>query len=689
MENDDYNKVTERLLHDMPTGVLEALNDVADVEKTNICGYSNKGVTKTLACAPCNSKHKQSIAVLFCPECDNTLLCDDCSEIHKSMKSTRSHALVESDMYHKTKTIKALLCDPCATRNIIVDAKYACEECNNELLCEDCSCNHKYIKSTRSHVLLEVEKFTKKTKQELMFWFCEPCGTRNSKVVAKYFCKNCENELFCDGCSDNHRSMKSTRTHVLVEAEKYTEVMKTELLLCDPCGSRKIKVVAKYVCEECGDEFLCEGCSESHTSMKSTRSHFLIETEKYKEKTKHEAMYCDPCGNRNIKVVAKFFCKECEDELLCEGCSVNHRSMKSTRSHVLIEAEKYKENTKQETMFCDPCGARNIKVVVKYVCEECENELLCKDCSENHKSMKSTRSHVLMEVEKYKDKIKRELLFCDPCGTRSIKVVAKYFCQECENELLCECCSDAHRSMKSTRSHILIEAAKYIEKTKRELMFCDPCGTRNIKLVAKFVCEECENELLCEGCSENHKSMKSTRSHVLLEVEKYTEKKKQELLFCDPCGTRDIREVAKYVCEKCENELLCEGCSENHKSMKSTRNHVLIQVEKYTEKTKQELLFCDPCGTRHIKEVAKYVCEECENELLCEGCYDNHKSMKSTRKHILIEVTEYVDNTKQGSYSCDPCSHTLKDANIQAKVMKQDENLLESNGVRIQTAQLK
>ncbi|KAH3716810.1 hypothetical protein DPMN_059539 [Dreissena polymorpha] len=285
-----------------------------------------------------------------------------------------------------------------------------------------------------------------------------------------------------------------------------------------------------------------------------------------------------------------------------------------------MSVEKFVENSKKETKLCDPCGSKNVKTEARNVCQQCENEYLCSECSENHKVGKLTRTHALVSAEKFVEASKKETKLCDPCGAKNVKKEARDVCQLCDNEFLCFECSENHKVGKLTGTHDLMSAQKFVETSKKETKLCDRCMAKNVMKEARNVCQQCENEFLCDECSEKHKVGKLTSTHVFISAEKFADNSEEENKLCDPCGALNVKKEARNVCEQCDNEFLCAECSESHTVGKITNTHDLVSSANFCNASKKETILCDPCDAKHLKREARMVCQKCENEFLCAVC---------------------------------------------------------------------
>ncbi|KAH3768538.1 hypothetical protein DPMN_169752 [Dreissena polymorpha] len=111
------------------------------------------------------------------------------------------------------------MCEPCTFNGKSVIAELFCSQCDNEFLCNECGKNHNAQKSTRNHVLSDIGNYVDPTianlPTERCDRMCEPCTFNGKSVIAELFCPQCDNELLCNDCGKHHSAHMSTRTHVL------------------------------------------------------------------------------------------------------------------------------------------------------------------------------------------------------------------------------------------------------------------------------------------------------------------------------------------------------------------------------------------------------------------------------------------------------------------------------------------
>ena len=91
--------------------------------------------------------------------------------------------------------------------------------------------------------------------------------------------------------------------------------------------------------------------------------------------------------------------------------------------------------------MCIGCNDQNL---ASNFCAEC-NENLCSDCVTAHKKVKFTRNHNLMQIKGFSK------LLCTNCDDQN---VATHSCPVCKDKL-CDECVSAHKKVKVTRNHNL------------------------------------------------------------------------------------------------------------------------------------------------------------------------------------------------------------------------------------------
>ncbi|KAH3821986.1 hypothetical protein DPMN_123755 [Dreissena polymorpha] len=235
------------------------------------------------------------------------------------------------------------------------------------------------------------------------------------------------------------------------------------------------------------------------------------------------------------------------------------------------------------------------------------------------------------------------VLFCDPCAQQGKKHKADKFCPKCENELFCEPCCNAHRAQKFARNHSLNDISNYEIQTKGNTvdtdtnLLCEPCHIQGRTNLAVLYCPVCENELFCKDCASNHTAQRLTKTHVMHDI---------SILDSNVELKHQDDNPAFMFCPECENELLCNDCANNHRVQRSTKTHILQDVKNksstkafsITEHT--TTLLCEICSEKKKSNFAISYCPQCENELLCQECASNHKVQRSTKQHSLQDIKD-------------------------------------------------
>jgi hypothetical protein len=116
------------------------------------------------------------------------------------------------------------------------------------------------------------------------------------------------------------------------------------------------------------------------------------------------------------------------------------------------------------SVLCEPCNERgNRKTSVRW-CVNCE-ESLCTDCTENHRAMKMSRSHHLIDISKNPTETQMTAQSC----LKHDELPFEYFCVD--HDVICckECLIESHRTCAKAMS---IDIAS--KGAKRSQSFTDP-----------------------------------------------------------------------------------------------------------------------------------------------------------------------------------------------------------------------
>ncbi|VDI28332.1 Hypothetical predicted protein, partial [Mytilus galloprovincialis] len=337
--------------------------------------------------------------------------------------------------------------------------------------------------------------------------FCDPCSSRNLMVASTHYCQDCE-EKYCDTCTTSHQNQKATKDHRIMANNIFKK-------MCDPCNVNSKETTGSYVCEEC-EEFLCTECKAHHTLQKQNTDHTI--------KSIVEKIHCDPCHRADRREHARYFCQDCTDpEPLCQTCANQHQAMKMTKNHKLSAdiatyILRYENTQKRDTIksiqeeiatnmdhggdqkMCEPCNYNNITSTAVHYCEDCD-ERYCNKCILKHNSNRRFAHHNVVNL----NDLMKSMDICEPCKFNNDNVRATYICENCI-EYLCGDCKRGHLSHKKQRHHNVTPLLSSF--------FCTNCQGLGNTVNATNFCTNCE-DLLCETCSADHKSMKKTRGHTL------------------------------------------------------------------------------------------------------------------------------------------------------------------------------
>ncbi|XP_053391493.1 uncharacterized protein LOC128554263 [Mercenaria mercenaria] len=343
--------------------------------------------TQTVYCDMCLKVNEKNIAKLLCQICCEKL-CDKCVSVHKNMKATSKHLLIDIAAENSDKS-EVYMCEPCKGRNISTAAAHHCKDCSL-YICNECQVKHVSQKAFRTHKIVDASM--------VIVAQCDPCNINNDIRRAERFCVQCS-EKFCKECMYMHKMNEVTKTHQLIDVNEATQSNMTNTHTveeCDPCRSRGMSVDAIKFCGQC-TEYLCQGCCQYHKRNKVFSSHELKDI----NQIEYEC-YCGPCMSADkteLNVVS--FCSECE-EFLCEECKKRHKGTKMSRNHTLVRKEEGQlKTTETDVLLCGPCRYLDKSKKANAFCKQC-HELLCILCCKQHKALKQTRDHQISEeLSKY------------------------------------------------------------------------------------------------------------------------------------------------------------------------------------------------------------------------------------------------------------------------------------------------
>ncbi|CAG2186720.1 unnamed protein product [Mytilus edulis] len=130
-----------------------------------------------------------------------------------------------------------------------------------------------------------------------------------------------------------------------------------------------------------------------------------------------------------------------------------------------------------------------------------------------------------------------------------------------------------------------------------------------------------------------------------------------EKVQCEPCKVRNRNNVSIHWCVICE-ESLCSDCTENHRSMKISRNHELIDINRMPIQTN----IADQCCFKHDNLPFEYFCID-HDVLSCKECLaESHRSCQKVmsvdiackgakQSQSFIDATELVDHVLETTHT--------------------------------------
>eukprot|EP00105_Crassostrea_gigas_P040346 XP_019924494.1 PREDICTED: major surface trophozoite antigen 11-like [Crassostrea gigas] len=410
--------------------------------------------SERLLCEPCSTDNVKVKASHFCKTCDDPdPLCETCAKHHLKQKLSKDHEMCRDiaelrkmEPKKSDNGSKRLLCEPCSTDNVQVEATHFCKTCNDpDPLCETCAKHHLKQKVSKDHkICADMEEFRKmeqkacdNVSENLL---CEPCSTDNVQVEATHFCKTCEDpDPLCETCAKHHLKQKLSKDHKMSADIEELRKMKQKAcvnvskeIFCEHCFTDDIQVEATHFCKTCDDpDPLCETCAKHHLKQKLTKDHEMCRDIEEFRKMKQKAcdnvskrLLCEPCSTDNVQVEATHFCKTCDDpDPLCETCAKHHLKQKLSKDHKIsadIKDFRYIEQNSCENistkLLCEPCSTDDLHVEATHFCKTCDDpDPLCKTCSKHHLKQKLTKNHeICAEIKELQKEQKKWYLHMFP-----------------------------------------------------------------------------------------------------------------------------------------------------------------------------------------------------------------------------------------------------------------------------------
>ncbi|XP_071123416.1 uncharacterized protein [Mytilus edulis] len=151
-----------------------------------------------------------------------------------------------------------------------------------------------------------------------------------------------------------------------------------------------------------------------------------------------------------------------------------------------------------------------------------------------------------------------------------------------------------------------------------------------------------------------------------------------DVIKCDPCAYEDNIKYAQKWCTTCE-EGYCADCEKVHRSLKMSRNHNLITMSDYQKNKK---VFVSQTCAEHNKRYDLYCSKH--DTALCIDCVDQHKTCSK-----LLSLDKAAENSKQSTALADledkingalqNVSKCLKEEKLNEEQFETQENLIKKN----------
>ena len=186
---------------------------------------------------------------------------------------------------------------------------------------------------------------------------------------------------------------------------------------------------------------------------------------------------------------------------------------------------------------------------------------------------------------------------------------------------------------------------KYCRKLYEEPMLL-PCLHTFCKRCVGSILSESDNSLFCPICrSELPMSSRNIDGFLpnIIVIRKLEEFERQKLGQCeeDCSGCENTRNMASYRCMECQ-ESLCGDCRLAHRRVKLTREHEILSLEEFVDRTNprdtSDRLSC----LKHNSEDLNMYCKTC-SLLACKEC---RTAVDHPADHEIVPLQAAVDSTK-------------------------------------------
>lgn len=266
--------------------------------------------SKPAVCMTCLNTDKTTKPAEFrCIDCLSNY-CENCYEKHrKASKTHQFQTLLSNKMDHKTTSKKEIICEHCEQ----FESECFCTLCDH-VYCLECKESHK-----RYHF---PNKSLQKHSDALKL--CFTCKQYGGLSISENFCVGCKSQ-FCFECCQVHECSNVTG--------KCGFTIKSPF--CEPCDAMTIVTNGTCICLDC-NEFMCDSCWRQHAALKMMNKHKMKKVQVFGKLMKN-ILLCGPCKQNEKEEKALYKCIECDTELLCRECAVQHMTFKKTIDHRVTE----------------------------------------------------------------------------------------------------------------------------------------------------------------------------------------------------------------------------------------------------------------------------------------------------------------------------------------------------------------
>ncbi|VDI83343.1 Hypothetical predicted protein [Mytilus galloprovincialis] len=206
--------------------------------------------------------------------------------------------------------------------------------------------------------------------------------------------------------------------------------------------------------------------------------------------------------------------------------------------------------------------------------------------------------------------------YCEPCTARGITTTASQWCTECE-EALCPDCTEAHRVLKMSRNHHLVE----IGKLPDQIHLSYNCS-KHQQLPFDYFCVD-HDVICCKECwPKYHQTCKKVTS---IDIASNNSKQSQSFL--------DSEEQLRFILEALEK--LSKNCKDNGSRINQEETKILKQIKTMKENVMKQLEALEKSLLKQLTEKKdKYVISLKQQEKRIGDLVKSTKAQKESLEFI-------------------------------------------------------